>query len=100
MQFSDERRVRRVFVASTFRDLEEHRLQVIDQVRRLDIEAGAVEVLSAGPDAPLNVCYDLISRCDVFVVLSGLEAGSVPLVAQGGDGRRSFTWHEVAYAAE
>jgi SAM-dependent methyltransferase len=100
MHFFAEQRVRRVFVSSTFRGLGKHRREVVEAVRRLDFEAGAVEVLAADPGSPLKFCRELIDRCDLLVVLSGVEAGTVPTVSQGGDGRRSFTWHEVAYATE
>lgn len=100
MPFSAEQSVRRVFVSSTFREFGKHRHEVVDAIRRLDFEAGAVEVLSADPGPPLKFCLELIDRCDLLVVLSGVEAGTVPTVSKGGDGQRSFTWHEVAYATE
>lgn len=100
MPSAESRGVRRVFVASTFGELNAHRCAVVDAIGKLDIGAGTVDVLWAPQEASLDTRYNLIAQCDIMVVLSGRQPDHATPARNDGEERRSATWHEVAFADE
>ncbi|MFG0320140.1 MAG: SUMF1/EgtB/PvdO family nonheme iron enzyme [Planctomycetota bacterium JB042] len=55
----------------------------------------------AGSGRPsLSQCVERVRECQVLVVLVAYRYGTIPTVAQGGDGARSFVEHEVEAARE
>ena len=86
--------VLKVFVSSTFRDLEAHRAAVIQPLRALDdVQLLVMEDWTAHPDQAKTRCLDLVRDADVFVVIIGQLYGYVP----GGDDR-SITQYEYETA--
>jgi hypothetical protein len=67
----------RVYVSSTFGDLQEHRQAARDAI----VQAGAIPVVMeqfvASPESPLEVCRDEVRNSDVMVLIVGHRYGAV-----------------------
>jgi Domain of unknown function (DUF4062) len=71
--------VLKVFVSSTFRDLEAHRSKVIAGLRNLpDVLVLAMEDWTASPGQPKDVCLARVREAHVFVAIIGHLHGFVP----------------------
>ncbi len=90
----------RIFLSSTFEDLKEYRVRVAEAIERFDQRAARMETFAAAPRAPLEVCRARVAECDAVVVIVAHRYGWVPSVEQGGDGKKSVTWHEVEAALD
>lgn len=88
----------RIFVASTAEDLKPYRAAVVTVIDRLGHKAVHMETFGAMPSWSLDGCRHLVGDCDALVVMIGHRYGWVPSVQQGGDGKKSITWHEVEAA--
>lgn len=71
---------------------------MIEAVERLKVSADRMEIFGAIPDAPFDSCMQRVDDCNALIVIVGSRYGWIPSLAQGGDGERSITWHEVARA--
>jgi hypothetical protein len=91
-------RVMRVFVSSTARDLEDYRARVTGVVLRLEQQPVDMKFFGAREGAPLAECRQLAAGADAVVVIAAHRYGHVPTPAEGGDGEKSITWHEVEAA--
>lgn len=70
---------KRVFVASTGRDLMECREAVIEALRGLDgYEPVSMDRFSARPDKAVDYCRERVSQCDLFIGIIGHLYGSRP----------------------
>lgn len=67
----------RVFVSSTFRDLEPVRERLIRAIQEAGDFPVAMETFGARPDKPLAVCLGEVQSADVFVLILGGSYGSV-----------------------
>lgn len=85
----------RVFISSTGEDLKEHRNALLDAILRRGWEFEAMERFGADPRRNLHMCQEKVARCDVTVVVVAHRYGSPVPAAEGGDGRRSYTWYEL-----
>lgn len=73
----------KVFISSTYRDLDEHRKAVIERLRRLDdVIVVCMEEFGARAAHPTEVCRQKLESCDLYVGVFGCHYGSVP---KGGD---------------
>jgi formylglycine-generating enzyme required for sulfatase activity len=90
----------RVFVSSTAKDLKQFRGRVFDALHRLDHHAEAMEWFGAESDAPVDVCTAKAADADILIVIVAHRCGWIPSADEGGDGKRSITWLEVAAAEE
>lgn len=90
----------RIFISSTAADLEEHRASVSASLRSLGQQPIQMEIFGARPNAPLNECRKLAASADAIVVIVAHRYGWVPSEAEGGDGVKSITWHEVEAAVD
>lgn len=80
----------KVFVSSTFDDLEVHRAHVLDALTRCDIPFRGMESFGASPTPTLDYCLDQIRKCSVFLCILGTRYGSRP-----NDSELSFVEHEI-----
>jgi len=90
--------VKRVFLSYTAKDLGAHAIAA-----KQAAESAGWEVVDHRDWAPngrpsVSECMKQVDGCDALIVLSGGRYGWVPTKAEGGDGRRSITWLEVARA--
>lgn len=69
---------RRAFVASTQRDLAEHREYVIEVLRNAGLHVDPMENWTADPAQPLQLSTDRVRECDLCVLLVGHRIGHVP----------------------
>lgn len=88
-------RTLKVFISSTSSDLEEHRRAVSDALKRLDQLSVDMKFFAALPGAPLAECRRLVADSDAVVVIVAHRYGWVPSQEEGGDGKKSVTWHEI-----
>lgn len=82
----------RVFLGSTFADLQVHRLRTIDALRALSVHVDAMELWLAKPEDPLTVCLDLVRKCDIYLCVVAHRYGSQTA------GGKSFTQMEYELA--
>lgn len=84
----------RIFISSTFLDLQDYRSAVRDRIRQLGCVDVAMEHLGARDERPKNECLKLIREgCDGFVGIYAHRYGYVP-----GDETRSITEAEYEEA--
>jgi HAD superfamily phosphoserine phosphatase-like hydrolase len=70
---------RRVFVSSTFKDLERYRREVRAYIRRLDAIDIAMENFGALDERPRDACIQLVrEETDVFVGIYAYRYGTIP----------------------
>ncbi|MDH4155047.1 MAG: DUF4062 domain-containing protein [Nitrospira sp.] len=68
----------RVFVSSSFQDLQDYRLAAIRVLRQLGHEVVAMEDFVAGSEVPLKQMLDKVERCELYVGLFAWRYGFVP----------------------
>jgi hypothetical protein len=68
----------RIFVSSTFLDLQEYRRQVSDVIRQMGHEDVAMEYYIAEDRRPLDKCLADVAACDLYVGLFAWRYGSIP----------------------
>lgn len=90
----------RIFLSSTAEDLTAHRQAVSETIDHFGQLAIRMEAFGARPGDPLSVCRKLVRNSDAVVVMVAHRYGWIPTKAEGGDGKRSITWHEVEAACQ
>jgi len=90
--------VPRVFLAGTAEDLRSHRQRVARALLRMGYEVDQAESFGARPRWPVAECEERAAAADALVVCVAHRYGWVPVEEDGGDGRRSISWLEVAAA--
>jgi hypothetical protein len=68
----------RIFVSSTFKDLEECREKVRTALRRMGHEDIAMEYFVAEDKRPLNKCLQEVASCDLYIGIFAWRYGFVP----------------------
>ena len=86
----------RIYVSSTFSDLEDYRTEVRLALRRLDHEDVAMEYYGSEDRRPLSRCLADIASCDVYVGIFAWRYGYVP--KDGNPEQRSITELEWRHA--
>lgn len=66
-----------VFLCSTYEDLAVEREQVLDAVRRLQLQHDSMEFFGARQGQPIETCLEEVRRSDLLVVLLGHRYGSL-----------------------
>ena len=91
----------RVFVSSTSEDLRDYRAAARRAIMDTDWKAEMMEHFGAKA-APTSVqaCYDVLSQCDLMVLIIAFRQGWVPTVDEGGNGTDSITALELKFARE
>src|SRR5581483_3164873 len=67
----------RIFVGSTFKDLQPYRKAVEETLHQLELGVVGMEYFGARPDAPLEVCLAEVRRCQAYIGIFGARYGSV-----------------------
>ncbi len=88
----------RIFLSSTSEDLKDYRNRVAEAIERFEQQPVRMETFVAEPRGPLEACREKATESDALVVCVAHRYGWVPSVEEGGDGRKSVTWHEVEAA--
>src|SRR6516164_4817340 len=70
--------IRRIFLSSTFVDLQAHRAAVRDIIGRLGQFALAMEQFGAREDDAQTVSTDLVAGCDLYIGVIAWRYGYVP----------------------
>jgi hypothetical protein len=83
----------RVFVGSTFEDLQLHRAAVIEALHKLELSITAMEYFGSVPEAPVKACLAAVSRCQAYVGVFAMKYGNIDP-----DSDRSITELEYAEA--
>jgi len=68
----------KVYVSSTFLDLQEHRRQVSSVIRRMGHEDVAMEYYVAEDQRPVDRCLSDVAECDLFIGIYAWRYGWVP----------------------
>jgi len=68
----------RIFVSSSFEDLQDYRFAAIRVLRQLGHEVVAMEDFVAGSELPLKQTLDKVERCELYVGLFAWRYGFVP----------------------
>lgn len=84
----------RIYLSSTFADLEDHRREVERVLRKMRHEVRQMEYYTAAPARPLAECLEDVASCDLYVGLFAWRYGYVPPEAGG----RSITECELREA--
>lgn len=90
----EDRRVFRIFVASTTDDLAEYREKAADVIVRMKNLPVRID-LSSAQGLPADECTREAAEADALVCIVAHRYGYVPTPEFGGDGERSITWLEV-----
>ncbi len=88
----------RVFLSYTAKDLGAHAIAAKQSAELAGWEAVDHRDWAPNGRPSVSECMKQVDGCDALIVLSGGRYGWVPTKAEGGDGRRSITWLEVARA--
>src|SRR3974390_3221454 len=86
-----------VFISSTSEDLRDYRPAARDAVLAVGLTPGMMEDFAASGGPPLATCLDLVSPCEVVVVLVAQRYGWVPGDQAAGE-FKSITWLECEHA--
>jgi hypothetical protein len=87
----------RVYLSSTFKDLEQHRAAAAAVLRRMGHEVIGMEDYVAADERPLDRCLADIARSDVYVGIIGWRYGYRPRKRRG-QPKMSITEHEYREA--
>jgi len=68
----------KIYVSSTFLDLQEYRRQVSSTIRRMGHEDVAMEYYVAEDMRPVDRCLSDVAACDLFVSIYARRYGWVP----------------------
>lgn len=85
----------RVFISSTFEDLQEERKEVIQALLGIDCVPTGMEIFQATDEDQWNLIKKVIRSCDYYIVIIGSRYGSIH--PQTG---KSYTQMEYEYAIE
>jgi len=68
----------KIYISSTYEDLETHRKAVYDTLRQWQIDVIAMEDYIASDKRPLDKCLEDVSQCDVYIGLFAWRYGYIP----------------------
>lgn len=86
----------KIYLSSTFTDLESHRRCVYDTLRKARHDVVSMEDYGAGPRRPLAKCMQDVAEADVYVGLFAWRYGYVP--KKNNDSAKSITELEFQHA--
>jgi Domain of unknown function (DUF4062)/NB-ARC domain len=86
----------RIYISSTFHDLEDHRVQVYRALRQLGHDVIAMEDYVATDQRPLARCLEDVSACDLYVGIFAHRYGYIP--DQDNPDQQSITELEYRHA--
>jgi hypothetical protein len=88
----------RVYISSTFEDLQDYRKAVAESIHRLEHEDVAMEYYVAEDTRPLERCLKDVAACDVYVGIFAYRYGFIP--EENNASRLSITELEYSKACE
>jgi chorismate mutase len=65
-----------VFICSTYSDLVDERVNVIDAISRLKLQYHSMEFFGARPNQPIETCLEEVRHSDILLVIVGHRYGS------------------------
>src|SRR5207344_148717 len=68
----------KIYLSSTFEDLQEYRANVYHTLRQMHHDVSSVEDYVAGDQRPLAKCLADVSACDIYVGIFALRYGFIP----------------------
>ena len=68
----------RVYISSTYADLQDHRNKVYEQLRQMQYDLHAMEDYTATEERPLAYCLADVAKCDVYIGIIAWRYGYVP----------------------
>jgi hypothetical protein len=89
----------KIYVSSTFEDLKEFRREVYQQLRKLRIDAVAMEDYVASERRPLAICLEDVAASDIYVGIFAWRYGYIPK-EEGNPESRSITELEYNTAGQ
>lgn len=84
-----------IFVSSTFKDLELHRVEVERRLTGLEQIVKGMEFFGSSPETPLDTCLKHLSECKLMILLVGASYGSI-----NPDTQKSYTELEYEFAVK
>ena len=67
----------RVFIGSTFEDLQLYRFAVMDGLHKLEVAVMGMEYFGSQPEAPLEACIAAVGHCQAYVGIFAMRYGSI-----------------------
>jgi hypothetical protein len=67
----------RVFIGSTFEDLQPHRAAVLEALHRLELAIVGMEYFGSQPQAPVDACLAAVARCHAYVGIFAMRYGTI-----------------------
>jgi hypothetical protein len=67
----------RVFIGSTFEDLQPYRAAVMETLHRLELAVVGMEYFGSQPQAPVDACLASIQKCQAYLGIFAMRYGSV-----------------------
>ena len=71
----------KIYISSTFSDLQEYRVKVIETLRQLGHYVLSMEDYVAEDKLPLQKCFEGIEQCDIYIGIFGWRYGFIPTVS-------------------
>ena len=87
---------KKVYVSSTFVDLEKHRLKVKEALERAQYDVESMEKYPAFDERPKDKCLADVAECDYYVLILAHRYGFVP--REDNPQKRSITHLEYEHA--
>jgi WD40 repeat protein len=81
----------RVYLSSTFEDLEQHRAAVFSALEKAGLAVARMEGYTAADERPLDLCLRDVAQSDIYVGLFAWRYGYVPPPVHGNPLGRSIT---------
>src|ERR1035438_8432921 len=66
----------RLFVGSTFEDLQLYRFAVMDALHKLEVAVVGMEYFGSQPEAPLDACIAAVGKCQAYIGIFAMRYGS------------------------
>src|SRR5262245_12088953 len=84
----------KIMVSSTSEDLAQHRLRVLDTLKRLKQDGVGMEFFGAEANTPVATCMQRVDEADLVILIVAHRYGWIPTVQEGGNGAHSITQME------
>jgi hypothetical protein len=88
----------KVYLSSTFRDLEAYRAAVFAGLEKAGLDVARMEAYTAADERPLDLCLADVAISDIYVGIFAWRYGYVPPAAHGNPESKSITELEYRQA--
>ena len=86
---------KRIFISSTYEDLQTHRRRVWELLEEFDVQVKGMEKFGARKDAPLETCIKEVKSSEIYVGIIACRLGTIDKISG-----KSFTRLEYEKASE